>query len=419
MTGLSFRKQIQIVLIISILFRFGFLIFGDIVPVMWDARRYVGASIGLISYIDSSGDVAFQTEDQDRERFKHYTDKYIQGEQIEWLKYQPFTLTEARNEIFIGGPLYPLACGLLMTLSPTNDFFVLRLFNMFLDLLANLMVLWIAVRLIGEKSAIIAGLLYALYFPFTLLTTMMLLESSTTLLMLVAIYYMIRGVDEKHNNYFLYAGLASGLLLLNKPTALLLVFPFIASFIWYAKSEMSYRMMIPKLVKFFIPFAIIGIYWMSVASFKYGELTLRDPSYKEANLRQSSNIIYEGYDLDKVEKEFWKYSITEHISNDKLGYVGLLAKKFERMWSKSANDFKKPYILSSSGWEKVHLFLVLSGLIGLILLTVNNSRAAVWILLIAMYYTSIHIIFHSVSRYSFNVLPLLFIASSYFFVKLY
>ena len=413
-----FRKQIYIILLISIFFRFGFLFFGDILPVMWDARRYVSASIGLISYIDDSGDVPYQTPIEDRARFIHYTDKYIQGEQIEWLKYRPFRLTEARNELFIGGPLYPMLCGIVIYLSPIADFTVIRILNIFLDILANLLLMLIAVRLIGKKGALIAGICYALYFPFTLLTSMMLLESSTTLLMLTAIYYLMRGSEENKNSYYVYAGLACGGMILNKPTALLLFIPILIAFYWYSKNELSFQTLVKKLIVFAIPFVLIGLSWLAIASVKYGQLTLRDPSYSEANLRQSSNITFEGYDLDKVEKDFWNYSITEHISNDKIGYAGLLMKKFERMWSKTANDFERHYILTASMWEKVHLILVVAGLFGLILLMQENSKAGLWILLIVLYYSAIHVIYHSVARYSFNALPLLFIASSYFFLQL-
>ena len=415
---ITFRKKIYIVILISILFRFGFLLFGDILPVMWDARRYVSASIGLISYIDDSGDVAYQTPLQDRERFLYYTDKYIQGEQIEWLKYRPFRLTEARNEIFIGGPLYPMLCGAIIYLSPVADFTLIRIVNILLDVLANLLLILIAVRLIGRKGAIIAGIFYALYFPFTLLTSMMLLESSTTLLILLAIYYLMRAFEDNNTKFYIYAGLASGLMILNKPTALLLFVPILISFYWYTKKELVLKEYVKKLSLFFIPFAIIGLCWLTIASTKYGQLTLRDPSYSEANLRQSSNITFEGYDLDKVEKDFWNYSIAEHISNDKLGYVGLLTKKFERMWSKTANDFQNSYILPASIWEYIHLFLVVAGLFGLILLMQQNSKAGIWILLIVLYYSAIHVIYHSVARYSFNALPLLFIASSFFFIQL-
>ena len=419
MPALQFRKQIFFVIIIAVLFRFGFLLFGDILPVMWDARRYAGASIALISYIDDSGDTPFRTPLEDRKRFKHYTDKYIQGEQIEWLKYKPFSLTEARNEIFIGGPLYPFITSLIIYLSPIADFTVIRIVNMLFDLLAVLLVMLVAMRLIGKKGAIITGILYALYFPFTLLTSMVLLESSTTLLILLSIYYLMRGYEDDHKKYYIIAGITTGLLILNKPTAMLLSVPFILSFIWYARQKLTGRLMFNRLLLFFTPFILITICWAGIASMKYGELTFRDPSYKEANLRQSSNITFEGYDLDKVEKGFWDYSISEHILSDPAGYVGLLAKKFERMWSKSANEFKKSYLLPANVWEVIHLLLVLTGLFGLILLLLNNSRAAVWILLIILYYTSIHLIFHSVSRYSFNALPLLFIASSYFFIKVY
>ena len=419
MTGNTFQKQIYIILVIAALFRFGFLFFGDVLPVMWDARRYVGASIGLISYIDSSGDRPVISEFQDRKNFQHYTDKYIQGEQIEWLNYQPFSLTEARNEIFIGGPLYPFFMGIVLYFSPLSDFAVIRVINIFLDLFALFLLIQISMRFISKEGAIISGYIYAMYFPFTLLTSHLLLESSTTLLMLLTVYSFLRGYDGDLKRFYLLAGISCGLLILNKPTAMFLAAPFLLAFVRYASQKLQLNLIVNRLLYFLVPFLFIAISWTAVASVKYGQFTFRDPSYKEANLRQSSNILYEGYDLDKVEKGFWEYSITDHILNDPIGYSGLLAKKFTRLWVKPANEFHKNFIVSSEVWEILHLLLVTLGLFGLMLLMIQQNRTGFWIFLICGYYISIHLIFHSVSRYSFNALPFLFIAASYFIIKTY
>ncbi len=48
--------------------RVGFLMFGEVLPVMWDARKYVAGGIGLLSYIYPSEDPT--DENNDRQQFK-------------------------------------------------------------------------------------------------------------------------------------------------------------------------------------------------------------------------------------------------------------------------------------------------------------------------------------------------------------
>lgn len=414
MSGTNFRNRILIILLVSFLFRFGFFLFGDKLPVMWDARRYVSAAIGLVSYVDSSGDIPFENERDDRYRFKHYLDKYIQGEQIEWLSYTPFTLTEARNEIFIAGPMYPAIIGTIIYFAPASDFDIIRIFNIILDVLANLLLMLIGLRLIGKNASLIAGFIYALYFPFALMTTFILLDASTTFLMLLAIYLFLRAYENDKTGFYLMSGFVSALLLLNKPTAMLLFIPFVIAYFVMAQEKLTPKTILAKIFLYLVPFLIITSLWASVASAKYGQIALRDPSYSEANLRQSSNITYEGYDLDKVESDFWTYSISEHIMSDISGYTGLLVKKFERLWSKPANEFKKGFIIPSEGWNHIHLTILLFGVLGMSILMFQIPRKGLWILIIPLYYTGIHVIFHSVSRYNFNAMPMIILSCGFF-----
>lgn len=410
------KKHIFILLILAACFRIGFLMFTDLLPVMWDARRYVSASLGLISYIDSSGDTDFTTDQEDRYRFKHYNDKYIQGEQIEWLAYNPFTLTEARNELFIGGPLYPAAMAIIMWLTPANDFTVIRIFNIILDLLALWLLVQIAFRFIGKKGALLAGYLYAFYLPFTFMTSVLLLETSTTLLLLLSIYMLIKGVEVNRMTYFLASGLSAGLLIINKPTAMLLFIPVAIWFYFYSRKQLQPKLILSRLLFFATPLLVITVVWGGIATARYGQVVLRDPSYSEANLRQSSNIDFEGYDLDKVESDFWTYSIAEHITSNPTGYIRLLAKKAERLWSQPANEFHRFYLLPNSWWDFMHKILILAGLLGMMILLFKDFGVGSLMLLICGYYTAIHVIFHSVSRYSFNALPLLFIAAAFLII---
>jgi len=73
MTEARFRQLIILILILAAVLRIGWLAAGDVLPVMWDARRYVAAAIGILSTLDKPGPVVPEPRDgADRDAFDHY-----------------------------------------------------------------------------------------------------------------------------------------------------------------------------------------------------------------------------------------------------------------------------------------------------------------------------------------------------------
>lgn len=414
-----FRQWVYLILVLSALFRFGFLIFGDVLPVMWDARRYAAAAIGLLSYVDPSGAAPVGDERADRHGFKRYCDKYIQGESIEWQYYNPHTLTQARGDLFYGGPLYPLVLAIVFYLAPVADFTCVRVLGILQDLLANLLVILIARRLAGQGASIVAGIIYAVYFPFVLASTMLLLETSTGFLILLALYLLIRAVETNKYGLLVGSGLITGLLALNKPTATLLLIPLTLGFYFYARPKWSRRPLQSRLIGLAAPAVVLLVGWVMLTSARYGELAVRDPVYVEAVLRQSSSIQFEGYDLDEVDPDFWTTSVVDDIVGNLPGYAGLIVKKFDRLWSRPYNDFKKQFVLPYGFNELFHFVVVSLALLGLLLLVLEHFQRGAWPLLIAGYYTATHLVFHSLSRYNVNSMPLMTICAAYFLAGLF
>lgn len=410
----TFRRAIFLALALSLIIRVGFLAFGDVLPVMWDARRYVAAGLGLISLVDHSVSQEVTSERQDRYRFKYYYDEYIQGEKIEWLSYTPHTLTQAREELFFSGPLYPFFISLIFYLAPLADFTFVRLLGILFDLGANLLLILVGIRLAGRLPALLAGLAYAVYFPFVLSSSMILLDTSTIFWTLLTLYFLIRAVENNSKWFLFWAGLISGLLVLNKPTAMLLAVPLVAGLFFYVRKKWPLVAFLKRMLWYVAPLAVIVSGWVTVTSAYYGQLAVRDPGYAASNLRQSTSIKFEGYDLDKVKDNFWTRSITENILANPVGYMGLLVKKFDRLWHRPFNDFKRSFILSYQGIEVMHLLLVVFGLAGLLLLSRLNFGLAAWMVFIIGYYTVIHLIFHSLSRYNLNAMPMVLLTAGYF-----
>jgi len=420
----GFSKWLIGILVLSAVLRITYYATGELIPVIWDARRHAAGALGVISYLEPPKEQLTAPEGeernrQDRYRFKYYYDKYVQGEPIVWAPYSPPTLTEARDALFFTGPLYPSLLAAVFFVAPGADISIVRFIGVIFDILSNLLLILIAVRLIGRKGALLAGFFYAIYFPFIQTSTMLLLETSTSFWMLLALFLLLKGDESTRTKHFIWAGVACGLLILNKPTAIFLFVPLGIGYYAYASREIISRIIVRRLAYFILPIAIALIGWTTVASLKYGQFTLRQPGYAEANLRQSTSTRFEGYDLDWVADNFWKRSVSGDILADPVGFAGLMVKKLERLWSRPYNDYRKTFIFPQVVSERFHLFLVISGLFGLIWLWLSRWRYAVWPILIVGYYTTIHTIFHSVSRYQFNAIPMLVMVSGGLLVAFY
>jgi 4-amino-4-deoxy-L-arabinose transferase-like glycosyltransferase len=400
-----FRKWMRLIIVAGALLRLSYLASGEVLPVLWDARIYASAALGLISYVDEpSGDGT--------SAYAELTQEYISGEQIDWLYYKPHTLAEARDAIFLSGPLYPSCLAVIFAISPVADFTMARLFNILLDLLSCLLVMKIAKKLAGEIAGYIAGVLYAIYFPFILCSSVLLLETPTTCLILAAVWMVVSAHDsERPSRRYWLAGLFLGLLILVKPTATLLFVPLaLAGFIWLRLRGGVSKGIVLRVA---MPVIVILALWTMVASIRYGQLALRDPNYSDANLRQSSSVKNDGYDLDEVEPNFWsKPTFGEAIDNP-VGYLGLLSRKVYRLWARPYNDFDRVWGVPYAVSEWVHLLTVLAGIAGLSILCWRSLSVAAIPLAVVLYYTALHAVFLSLSRYNVSALPMMMIGAGF------
>ncbi|MDH4035292.1 MAG: glycosyltransferase family 39 protein, partial [candidate division Zixibacteria bacterium] len=415
----AFRQWIYFVLILAAILRLGFLASDKTLPVMWDARRYASAAVAVISFVDGTGPESSTDDRLDRHAFKFYYDKYIQGEKIDWQYYTPHSLTQARGDLFFAGPLYPAMLAAVFYLAPAADFTFARILGIIFDLLSVWLVILVAARLVGRRAAIVSGLVYAIYFPFIQTATMLLLETSTSFFILLAVYLLMRGTESNQRRYFVLTGLLCGMMVMHKPTSMLIGLPLVAGLYFYDRENSSPRQFLKRLVTVAIPAGCLFGPWLVITSLEYGQLALRDPAYAQSNLRQSSSIAFEGYDLDAVEKDFNSRPIYSDPLGQAGGYMGLFAKKFERLWSRPYNDFKRTFVIPNSVVEWLHTLIIVFGFIGMLALLLKSSPHAAWPVAICGYYTAIHLVFHSINRYSFNALPVVIICAAGCSVALY
>ncbi len=418
---LNLRQILIILFAVCLTVRLGFVIGKRQAPVMWDARIYSSAAVGLIYYLEnggqfghpekySSSDSAFQ-----QAQFDTYLNQYINGEQIEWLYYGKPSIAAAQEYIFISGPLLPAYLAAIFWQNIFPDFVVVRFINAIIDSFCLVLLFLIADSLFGRKSALLAGLLYIIYLPFILLSGIVSPDPITIFLILLSLYLILLWYRNRTAKYLYLCGLTLGLLVLAKPTASLLFVPFLIGFLYEHRADLKNGLAL--ISKASLPFLAVTLPWVIITSLYYGQPAVRDPHYSEANFRSSSSIKYEGYDLDYAERDFWIYPVSYTISHDPGGYAKLLVKKFVRLWSKPFNDFRQSFIITPDISAIIHLVIVISALFGIFYYSFGSGTGYIYLLLVPLYYTFVHVIFHSLARYNLNPMPLLVIASSGILIK--
>ncbi|SYZ73525.1 membrane hypothetical protein [Candidatus Zixiibacteriota bacterium] len=419
---LKFNRRQWLFFAACVMVRVIFVVAYEPVPVMWDARIYSSAALGLLDYAGQGGTFGhpdhYQAADSTAQlvQFETTMAKYIKGEQIEWLYYSRPTISQAEEYLFISGPVYPVYLAIIFLISLGATFLKVRLLNALIDGLCVVLVMKIAERLFDSRTAVLSGIIYILYLPFNLLAGLVSPDSLTIFFILLSFYLILQWYETRRRKYIYWTGFLLGILLLTRPTASLMFVPFGIGFMcdnWDRKKEM-----VSNLTRAAVPFILITLPWVIVTSLHYGQIAVRDPNYSEANFRSSSSIKYEGYDLDYAEKDFWTYPVSYTISHDPSGYLNLLIKKFIRLWGQPYNDFKQTFILTPGMADWYHILIVIPALFGIMLFLVDKKPGLIYLLLIPLYYTGIHVIMHSLARYNLSSMPLLIIAAAAVWVKI-
>ena len=412
-----FRKLLLLFFVICTILRLVFVFAAEQIPVMWDARIYSSAAIGLIYYFDKGGSFghpeSLTTEDHINARrhvFLSKMEHYIKGERIEWLYYSIPSTEEAQEYVFISGPIYPLYLAAVFITDFATDFTIVRVLNCIIDGFCVVLLMLIALKLFCRRTAILAGIVYIIYLPFFLLSGLVSPDQLTILFILLTLYLLLQWYDKQANKYLYSVGALLGLLVLIRPTATLLFVPFLLGYLHDHKSDIIGAL--KYVARAAIPFAVIVIPWVIISSLYFDELAIRDPNYSAANFRSSSSIEYEGYDLDYVKKDFWTKSVPGEIASDPLGYAGLLISKFHRLWSRPYNDFDRSFVITPAISRLIHHIIVLFGLFGVFFFAVRKGKGLIYLFHIPFYYTLIHIVLHSLARYNLNPMPFIIIASA-------
>ena len=390
------------VFLIALFSRLAFVNLAEQLPVFWDARLYASAAIGLLGYVDR--DEPFGKGENSDQDFGRYYVKHLDGEDIRWLYYKVPTLAESQKYIFYSGPVYPAILAVIFALPWDNDFQAARWLNAFLDSLSIILISMLVFMLWGRIPALAAALIQLIYPPLIIACGVLTLETITSFFISVFLFLIYLYYLAENRWAILSAGLVGGILFLTKPTASLLTLPLFGFLIiCYFKRK---RFLLKSLVLYLIPFLLAAVPWVIFVSSYYGKPAIRAPEYSTANIRSSSSIDYEGYDLDYADADFWTYSIGDHITRDPIGYGNLLLKKIIRMWWIPHDEFRQ-----GPQWFEIsyHRLIIILTLLAMAAAPMISRHFLLLPVFIVLYYAGIHTVLHSLPRYNFNALPAVFI----------
>ena len=85
------------------------------------------------------------------------------------------------------------------------------------------LIMWLAERVFGRRTAIVAGILAAIYPPFISYSGLLLTETVSVFLLLAFVSCVARGLDAPGVGWWLGAGVLGGLLVLHRPETLLVL----------------------------------------------------------------------------------------------------------------------------------------------------------------------------------------------------
>jgi len=386
----------------ALLVRFVYLIVVHQPPVAFDARRYV--SVGLAGPLAVTNPALWSDSTaRDAIDFKLLYADLIADEEVLWYPYVVPSYSDALNDLFFTGPVYPAFLGAVFRITPRWDFWVVRQLQGILDALSAVMIFLLMRRLVSPAGGILAAGIWSIYGPALYKSGELNTETLSVCLGLAALSALVRAFDGRQRRWLLITGVLCALLALTKASATALIVPLVIAWLWTNRRDPSRAVVGTGIM--LAAMVVVMIPWLAAVHGRYGVFAVRDPSYGGANFRQANILESEGYNLDQAPDDFWTYPVWREIQRHPGDYLLLYLRKFDRMWSRPSDDFRRGFPFGVGGTLWFHRVIVVLGLVGLFLWPTRAGPVA-WLPLAFMgYFVVLHLVMHVVSRYNLVAMP--------------
>lgn len=343
------------------------------------------------------------------------------------------------------GFLYPYIVSLNLAFS--NNLIYLFFFQILLDSLTAVLISVIALKMLDKVNvSILAGLLYALYYPSYIFPARILTETFFTFLIVLSVYFLQKGFQEKSvKEFFIFGGLLSVAALTK--SMIFYVFFFVYLFLIYKafiRKEISKYVVFILLLFFAIqsPYYIISYLntnklivgssngWYMILTGTYLPLKgdePKDPEYEiftdhpvgkiyKLELEQGWNE----FQMDSAFTALGKKQVADNFRNHPFESVEVMFLQISRFW------FHMPYFIRPiPGTGTViaavyKLILTIFMFTGFYIMVIRRKdRLSQVCLFFMLIYTSLHSLVYSSHRYSAPLIPLLIIYASIGIITFY
>jgi 4-amino-4-deoxy-L-arabinose transferase-like glycosyltransferase len=371
-------------------------------PVAFDARRYVSVALAAPLAVTNPS-LWSDSAARDVIDFQLLYADLITDEDVLWYPYTVPSYSDALNDLFFTGPVYPAFLGTVFRITPRWDFWVVRLLQGILDALSAVMIFLLMRRLVSPTGGILAAGIWSIYGPALYKIGELNTETLSVCLGLTVLFALVRAFDSRRRRWLLITGVLCALLALTKASATALIVPLVIAWLWTNRRDPSRAavgagIMLASMIVVMIP-------WLAAVHGRYGVFSVRDPSYGGANFRQANILESEGYNLDQAPADFWTYPVWREMKRHPGDYLLLYLRKFDRMWSRPSDDFRRGFPFGVVGTLWFHRVIVVLALAGLFLWPTRAGPVAWLPLAFIGYFVVLHLVMHVVSRYNLVAMP--------------
>lgn len=397
------RQRPAIVIFVAALaVRLVYLAFWSQPPVQFDARQYVSVAAAAPLAVTHPS-LWNDTTARDDISLSRLMNDFIADEQISWFPYEPPSFGQALDWLFFSGPTYPAFLSTVFHITPFQDFWIVRVLQAMLDSLTAVLIWMVMRRLISLRGAWVAAGFWVVYGPAIIKTGELLTETLSVLLTVLMIWFFLRAYDTQRGRWLMAAGAICSLLAMTKASTTLLIVPLIVA--WFWANRKGTLGAVRSLVLLAGTWLVVMSPWLLLVNHRLGQITVRDPSYGDANFRQANILETEGYNTDKAPTDFWTYPVWRELRNHPSSYARLYVQKFRRLWWRACDDYRIGFPFGDSGVQWFHRLLVLFAAVGFCVWT-RRAGPPVWMAIaIVTYFAGLHTVMHVVSRYNLLAMP--------------
>ncbi len=321
-------------------------------------------------------------------------------------------------------PGYPLVLAGIFALVGSTSWLAVRLFQ----ILVSLAALWFAVklgtRLGGRPVGLLSGVLLAVYPPNLTAPCFLMNEVIFTCLLLASLVSFSRAEETRRSAWFALTGILLGLSVYFRPTGGLLPVAFGGYLVlrgypwkktladigimtvvlalclspWIIRNYLIYRQ--------FIPFTVSGGNPFLRGTYLNDQIDEKFP-WIEGNRIMS----------DQAQMEYGKKRFVEGFKNNFRAYLKwYTVGKFTNFWG-GPYYYRELTHLPENWVSKFHLFLLWTGLAGLIMGLGQRKPLPLLVLLVSGYFSFIHLVYLTGPRYSYPVMQLVVILAAYLIIE--